>query len=81
MSFQQPIRHQRLKLSPEGIINRIDILVESTSIVESSLRSLVADVHLPDQVLEKVQYGVSLSRRQIACLNRAIKSAEELNEP
>ena len=81
MSFQQPIRHQRLKLSPEGIINRIDILVESASIVESSLRDLVSDVHLPDQVLEKIQYGVSLSRRQIACLNRAIKSAEELNEP
>ena len=80
MAFDQPIRQQRLKLSPAGIISRVDTLVESAEIVESSLRDLVSDVQLPDQVLEKIQYGVSLSRRQIACLRRAKQSAEELIE-
>ena len=78
MSYEQPTRHQRLKLPPEAIIRRLDTLVESAEIVESSVRDLILDVQMADQVLEKCQYAVSLSRRQIACLQRAIKSAEEL---
>ena len=80
MSFEPPIRHQRLKLSPDRIAKRLDTLIESANIVEESIRDLIAEVMLADQILEKTQYAVSLSRRQIACLERAKRSAEELGE-
>lgn len=81
MSYEQPIRQpQRLRLTPERLAERIDILLESASIVEESIRDLVAEVYMADQVLEKCQYAISLSRRQIACLERAKQSAEELSE-
>ena len=78
MSYEQPTRPQRLKLSPDRLAKRIDTLIESASIVESSVRDLCAEVYIADPVLEKVQYAISLSRRQIACLERAKRSAEEL---
>ena len=80
MSFEPPIRHQRLKLSPDRIAKRLDTLIESAKIVEESIRDLISEVMLADQILEKTQYAVSLSRRQIACLERAKRSAEELGE-
>ena len=80
MSFEPPIRHQRLKLSPDRIAKRLDTLIESANIVEESIRDLISEVMLADQILEKTQYAVSLSRRQIACLERAKRSAEELGE-
>ena len=81
MSYEQPIRQpQRRKLSPERLVKRVDILLESASIVEDSIRDLVAEVYIGDPVLEKIQYAISLSRRQIACLERAKRSAEELIE-
>jgi len=80
MTFEPPIRHQRLKLSPDRIAKRIDTLIESSSIVEESIRDLISEVQLVDQILEKCQYAVSLSRRQSACLERAKRSAEELND-
>ena len=81
MSYEQPIRQpQRRKISPERLVERIDILLESASIVEESIRDLVAEVYIGDPVLEKIQYAISLSRRQIACLERAKRSAEELIE-
>ena len=47
MSYEQPIRQpQRLRLSPERLIERIDILLESASIVEESIRDLVAEVYI-----------------------------------
>ena len=81
MSYEQPIRQpQRRQITPARLIERIDILLESATIVESSIRDLCAEVYITDQVLEKVQYAISLSRRQIACLERAKRSAEELGE-
>ena len=82
MSYEQPIRQpqQRRKLSPERLVKRIDILLESATIVESSIRDLCSEVYINDPVLEKIQYAISLSRRQIACLERAKKSAEELGD-
>ena len=80
MSFEQPIRHQRLKLSPEGIIARVDTLVESAEIVESSLQDFIGDVQLPDEVIAHVLYAKGLARRQVSSLNRAIKAAKELSE-
>ena len=81
MSYEQPIRQpQRRKITPARLVERIDILLESASIVEESIRDLVAEVYIGDPVLEKIQYAISLSRRQIACLERAKRSAEELIE-
>ena len=81
MSYEQPIRQpQRRKITPARLVERIDILLESASIVEESIRDLVAEVYIADAVLEKTQYAISLSRRQIACLERAKRSAEELIE-
>ena len=81
MSFEPPIRQpQRHKISPERLVERIDILLESAGIVEESIRDLVAEVYIADAVLEKTQYAISLSRRHIACLERAKRSAEELGE-
>ena len=69
MSYEQPIRQpQRRKITPARLVERIDILLESAAIVEESIRDLVAEVYIADAVLEKTQYAISLSRRQIACL-------------
>ena len=80
MSYEPPIRPQRRRLTPERLVERIDILLESASIVEDSIRDLVSEVYIDDPVLEKIQYAISLSRRQISCLERAKRSAEELGE-
>ena len=74
MPYEQP-RQQRLRLSPERITERIDTLIESAEIVEGSIRDLMAEIQLSDAVIEKISYSVSLSRRQIACLQRAKQSA------
>ena len=81
MSYEQPIRQpKRRSISPERLVERVDILLDSASIVEDSIRDLVSEVYIGDPVLEKIQYAISLSRRQIACLERAKRSAEELIE-
>ena len=82
MTYEQPIRQpqQRRKVSPDRLVRRIEIMLESALIVESRIRDLCAEVYIGDQFLEKIQYAISLSRRQISCLERAKRSAEELSE-
>ena len=46
MSYEQPIRPQRRRLTPERLVERIDILLESASIVEDSIRDLVSEVYI-----------------------------------
>ena len=80
MSYEQPIRHHRLRLSPEGIINRVQGLLDSAQVVEECTSDLIKEVYLPDSVIAHISHSVSLSRRQLGTLKRALQAANDLKE-
>ena len=67
----------RIKIPPESMIQRLETLLESIEIVESSIIDFQQDVQLPDAVVSQTHFSVNLGRRQMACLRRAIKAIEE----
>ena len=74
MTFEQPIRQpQRRQITPERLIERIDILLESASIVESSIRDLCAEVYIrrPSPGKNSIRHQ---SQPQTNCLFRASKT-------
>ena len=77
----EPIRRpQRLQLDSARMIRRINGLVESAEIVESSLADFIGEVQLPDEVIAHILYAKGLARRQVSTLNRAIKEAKTREE-
>ena len=80
MSYEQPVRHQRRKLSPDGIISRVSGLLESAAVVEECTSDLIKEVYLPDSIIAHISHSVSLSRRQLGTLKRALLAANELKE-
>lgn len=69
---------QRTKLPPDLLIQRITTIQESAGIIEECIGDLIAEVQMPDIVLEKIMFSQNLTRRQIGCIKRAIEAAETI---
>ena len=74
MSYEQPIRHHRSRLTPDGIIKRVQGLLDSAVIVEECTSDLIKEVYLPDSVIAHISHSVSLSRRQLGTFKTSRQS-------